>query len=60
MRFNSVFKALIIYVQCDQKVSLHLKIVYFNQQVSGDFLINLHSSSVRDGTAVNKVTGQKI
>ena len=26
--------------------------------MSGDFLIILYSSSVRDGTAVNKVTGQ--
>ena len=29
-----------------------------NQQVSGGFLITLYCSSVRHGTAVNKVTGK--
>jgi len=36
---------------------VHLTIA-FNHQESGDFLITLYSSSVRDGTAVNKLTWQ--
>ena len=62
MEFNCRFKELNIYIYTHTHTKLSKTFCapddFIVIIVSGDYLITLFSSSVRDGTAVNKLTGR--